>query len=163
MPAGAPRRPLPPAAPAAGRRDAGPASVMTPAIAARARQLAAHAGHRRAIAEFRARRAADQQARINALLLEAIAALAGLTGAQQPATAPPPAVPRGPIQTAPRGHLPATGRAQIVASTLAGLELGAWDRRILRWLAGWDTSTTLTIASWITRSRAATANQEPQP
>jgi hypothetical protein len=163
MPAGASRRPLPPAAPAAGRRDAGPTSVMTPAIAARARQLAAHAGHRRAIAEFRARRAADQQARINALLLEAIAALASLTGAQQPATAPPPAVPRGPVQTAPRGHLPATGQAQILASALAGLELGAWDRRILRWLAGWDTSTALTIASWITRSRAATANQEPQP
>ena len=81
MPAGA-ARPHPPAAPAAGRRAAGPASVMPPAAAARVRQLAAQAGHRRAVAEFRARRAADQQARINALLLEAIAALAGLTGAQ---------------------------------------------------------------------------------
>ena len=49
---------------------------MHPAVAARGRQLAAQAEHRRAIAEFRARRAADQQARINALLLEAIAALA---------------------------------------------------------------------------------------
>ena len=46
---------------------------------------------------------------------------------------------------------------------MAGLELGPWDRRILRWLAGWDTSTALTIASWITRTRARTANQEPQP
>jgi hypothetical protein len=163
MPAGAPRRPLPPAAPAAGQRAAGPASVMTPAIAARARQLAAHAGHRRAVAEFHARRAADQQARINALLLEAIDALAGLTGMQQQATAQRPSVPRGPIQTAPRGCLPATGRAQILASALASLELGTWDRRILHWLAGWDTSTALTIASWITRTRAATANQEPQP
>ena len=139
-----------------------PASVMPPAAAARARQLAAQAGHRRAVAEFRARRAADQQARINALLLEAIAALAGLTGAQ-PTPAQPPPVPRGPIQTAPRGHLPATGRAQILAGALAGLELGAWDRRILHRLAGWDTSTALTIASWITRTRARTANQEPQP
>jgi hypothetical protein len=51
---------------------------MTPAVAARVRQLAAQAEHRRAIAEFRARRAADQQARVNTLLLEAIAALAGL-------------------------------------------------------------------------------------
>ena len=42
------------------------------------RQLAAQAGHRRAVAEFRARRAADQQARVNALLLEAIAALASM-------------------------------------------------------------------------------------
>jgi hypothetical protein len=51
---------------------------MTLAVAARIRQLAAQAGHRRAIAEFHARHAADQQARINALLLEAIAALATL-------------------------------------------------------------------------------------
>ena len=49
---------------------------MTPALAARVRQLAAQAEHRRAIADFRARRVADQQARINALLLEAIDALA---------------------------------------------------------------------------------------
>ena len=56
---------------------------MTPAVAARVRQLAAQAEHRRAIAEFRARRAADQQARINALLHETIDALAGLLpGAQ---------------------------------------------------------------------------------
>jgi len=55
-----------------------PATVTSPAVAARIRQLAAQAEHRRAIAEFRARRAADQQARINALLLEAIAALAEL-------------------------------------------------------------------------------------
>jgi hypothetical protein len=41
-------------------------------------QLAAQAEHRRALAEFRARRAADQQARLNAPLLEAISALAGL-------------------------------------------------------------------------------------
>jgi hypothetical protein len=132
-------------------------------VAARARQLAAQAEHRRAVAAFRARRAADQQARINALLLEAIAALAGLTGAQQPATPQPPPVPREPIQTTPRGCLPATGRAQILAGALAGLELGAWDRRILHWLAGWDTSTALTIASWITRARATTASQQPQP
>jgi len=38
----------------------------------------AYAEHRRAIAEFRARRTADQQARVSALLLEAIAALAEL-------------------------------------------------------------------------------------
>jgi len=161
MPAGAARRPHPPAVP--GRRAATPASLMPPAVAARARQLAAQAEHRRAIAEFRARRAADQQARINALLLEAIAALAGLTGAQQPATAQPLPVPSQPIQTAPRGCLPATGRAQILTAALAGLELGAWDRRILHWLAGWDTSTALTIASWITRARATTASQQPQP
>jgi hypothetical protein len=66
--------------PAAGSRAARPAAITNPAVAARVRQLAAQAEHRRAIAEFRARRAADQQARINALLLEAIAALAELLG-----------------------------------------------------------------------------------
>ena len=59
----------------------GPATTVSPAVAARVRQLAAQAEHRRAIAEFRARHTADQQARINALLLEAIAALADLLGA----------------------------------------------------------------------------------
>jgi hypothetical protein len=53
---------------------------MNPALPARVRQLAAQAEHRRAIAEFRARHAADQQARVNALLLEAIDALASLLG-----------------------------------------------------------------------------------
>jgi hypothetical protein len=70
-----PRRPAPPARPRP--VGAGP-SRMNPALAARVRQLAAQAEHRRAIAEFRARHAADQQARINALLLEAIDALASL-------------------------------------------------------------------------------------
>jgi len=58
------------------------------------RQLAAQAGHRRAIAEFRARRAADQQARLNALLLEAIAALASLLTAPDPPQPPGLAAPR---------------------------------------------------------------------
>jgi hypothetical protein len=51
---------------------------MTPAVAARMRQLAAHAEHRHAIDEFRTQHDADHQARINALLQEAIAALASL-------------------------------------------------------------------------------------
>ncbi len=63
-----------------------PAASMSPAVAARVRQLAAQAEHRRAIAEFRTRHAADQQARVNALLLEAISALAGLLS--EPASPP---------------------------------------------------------------------------
>jgi hypothetical protein len=59
-----------------------PAVAVSPAVAARIRQLAAHAEHRRAVAEFRARHAADQQDRTNALLLEAIAALASLLSAE---------------------------------------------------------------------------------
>lgn len=55
-----------------------PAPPITPAVAARIRQLAAQAEHRRAIAAFHTQRAADQRNRVNALLLEAIAALASL-------------------------------------------------------------------------------------
>ncbi len=73
-----PRRPAPPGRL---RPDGAGPSLMNTALAARVRQLAAQAEHRRAIAEFRARRAADQQARINALLLEAIDALASLLSA----------------------------------------------------------------------------------
>ena len=42
----------------------------------------------------------------------------------------------------------------ILAEVLGGVELGAWDRRVAGWLAGLDTATALTIASWIERSRA---------
>ena len=80
----APRKPSP-SSPATSRTaPGGPATLKNPAVAARVRQLAAQAEHRRAIAEFRARRAADQQARTDALLLEAIAALASLLGAPGP-------------------------------------------------------------------------------
>jgi hypothetical protein len=73
-------------APARGHRDATASSdkggtILTPAVAARVRQLAAQAEHRRAIAELRARHTADQQARVNTLLLEAVAALASLFAA----------------------------------------------------------------------------------
>jgi hypothetical protein len=70
------------------RAPGGPATLQNPAVAARVRQLAAQAEHRRAIAEFRTRRAADQQARLDALLLEAIAALASLLGAPGPHPSP---------------------------------------------------------------------------
>ena len=76
-----PGRPAPAASPAGAGQ---PAALTNPAVAARVRQLAAQAEHRRAIAEFRARHAADQQARVNALLLEAIAALASLLGEPRP-------------------------------------------------------------------------------
>jgi hypothetical protein len=72
-----PGRPAPPGShkPAGAGR---PNALTSPAVTARIRQLAAQAEHRRAIAEFHARRAADQQARIDTLLLEVITALASL-------------------------------------------------------------------------------------
>ena len=66
-----------------------------------------------------------------------------------------PGVPAGPVEAPPRGFVPAADQAEILAGVLAGIELGAWDRRILQWMAGWDACTVLTVASWIARSRAA--------
>jgi hypothetical protein len=84
----APRKPSP-SSPATSRlTPGGPATLRNPALAARVRQLAAQAEHRRAIGEFRARRTADQQARLDALLLEAIAVLASLLGAPGPHPSP---------------------------------------------------------------------------
>jgi hypothetical protein len=57
----------------------------------------------------------------------------------------------GPVEVAPAGFVSRVDRARILAEVLAGVELGVWDRRILDWLAGWDTATVLTIASWIAR------------
>jgi hypothetical protein len=83
-----------PSSPATSRhRPGGPATSVNTAVAARVRQLAAQAEHRRAIADYQARHAADQQARVDALLLEAISALAGLLGTPGPhpsLTRPPP-------------------------------------------------------------------------
>ncbi len=68
-------------------------------------------------------------------------------------------VPAGPVETPPPGFVPKAGRAEILAGMLAGIELGAWDRRILEWMAGWDASTVLTVASWLARARAAGPGQ----
>jgi hypothetical protein len=64
-------------------------------------------------------------------------------------------VPGGPVESAPPEFVPEAVQAEVLAAVLSGVELGAWDRRILGWLAGWDTGTVLTIASWIARARAA--------
>jgi hypothetical protein len=64
-------------------------------------------------------------------------------------------VPAGPLESAPGGFAPQEDRAVILAGVLEGVEMGAWDRRVAGWLTGLDTSTLLTVASWIARSRAA--------
>ncbi len=74
-------------------------------------------------------------------------------------TAVRPAVPAGPVQAAPAGFVPEGVRAEILAGALAGLELGEHDRRIARWLAGWDAATVVTVASWIARARDAGPRQ----
>ena len=64
-------------------------------------------------------------------------------------------VPAGPLESAPGGVVPGEERSAILAGVLDGVELGRWDLRVVGWLAGLDTSTALTIASWIARAREA--------
>ena len=64
-------------------------------------------------------------------------------------------VPAGPLECDPGGFLPMEERAAVLAGVLGGVELGAWDRRVAGWLAELDTSTLVTVASWIARARAA--------
>jgi hypothetical protein len=38
------------------------------------------------------------------------------------------------------------------ALTAAGVETGAYDQRVMAWLAGWETTTVAVIAAWVTRA-----------
>jgi hypothetical protein len=64
-------------------------------------------------------------------------------------------VPAGPLELAPGGFLSGEERSAVLAGVLDGVELGSWDLRVVGWLSGLDTSTALTIASWIARARDA--------
>jgi len=64
-------------------------------------------------------------------------------------------VPAGPLESDPGGLWPREERAAVLAGVLDGVELGAWHRRVARWLTELDTSTLVTVASWIARSRAS--------
>jgi hypothetical protein len=65
------------------------------------------------------------------------------------------AVPAGPLESAPGGFWPQEERSAVLAGVLDGVEMGAWDRRVARWLTELDTSTLVTVASWIVRAREA--------
>lgn len=65
------------------------------------------------------------------------------------------AVPAGPLESDPGGFLPGEERSAVLAGVLDGVEMGSWDRRVVGWLSGLDTSTALTIASLIARAREA--------
>jgi len=72
----------------------------------------------------------------------------------------------GPFDSEPRGeHWPPrqldprrdwTGwiRARLLGA-LDGVELGAYDRRIVEWLIGWEPSTVAVIAGWVMRAKTA--------
>lgn len=46
-------------------------------------------------------------------------------------------------------------RVAALLESLDGVELGEYDRRIIDWLAGWDTETVGAVASLLYRARAA--------
>jgi len=67
----------------------------------------------------------------------------------------------GPVEVEPRGFVSRDEQWRVLMESLAGLELGVWDERIVSWLAGWEWSTVSTIASWLRRLSSSTATGGP--
>jgi hypothetical protein len=67
-------------------------------------------------------------------------------------------VPTSPVETEPRGHVSGPDQLDQLLAVLADadVDLGAYDRRIVEWLAGWEWSTVATIASWVKRAAGPT-------
>ncbi|MFF4749984.1 hypothetical protein ACWD5R_08030 [Streptomyces sp. NPDC002514] len=66
-------------------------------------------------------------------------------------------IPKGPFETEPRARYINKDTAQQLitdALTAAGVELGAYDRRIVAWQAGWDSSSIVPLVSWLRRTAA---------
>jgi hypothetical protein len=59
----------------------------------------------------------------------------------------------GSLQVEPTGFMLAAQQRLLLVEALAGVELGAWDERIVCWLAGWETGTVVTVTSWLRRVR----------
>ena len=78
-------------------------------------------------------------------------------------TAPPHSyIPDGPIEAAPyHGYCPPEIRQEAFGAVLEGVETGAYDRRIIAWLAQWDDTTCRTITSLMWRCRLARAAAAP--
>jgi len=75
---------------------------------------------------------------------------------RRPSGQPAPASPPGPLDHEPAGaFLSEAQRRALLTQALAGVELGAHDRRILAWLAGWEPATVRTVASLLRRARLA--------
>jgi hypothetical protein len=77
-----------------------------------------------------------------------------------------------PIESAPRrlcpphdqdcgdGEQPRSAR-DVLAAALLGVDLGAFDREIVEWLAAWDTPTVATVVSLLYRTRQAGRDERP--
>lgn len=71
-------------------------------------------------------------------------------------------IPLGPIQEPPYDAIPyepgtmsAPANEEALREALKGVELGAHDETILKWLTLWETATVATICSWLLRKEAA--------
>jgi hypothetical protein len=66
--------------------------------------------------------------------------------------------PPGPLDAAPAGPFtPPADRRKALLAVLAGVDLGAYDDRIIGWLCDLDDPTCRTVVSLIRRARAAAA------
>jgi len=73
-------------------------------------------------------------------------------------------IPDGPVEAAPyEGYCPPEVRREAFAAVLAGVEMGAYDLRILAWLTQWDDTTCRTIASLMWRCRLAGEAEATRP
>jgi hypothetical protein len=53
-------------------------------------------------------------------------------------------------------------RQRALLAALDGVELGAYDRRILHWLARWDVPTAATVVSLLWRARHSAIQRAPR-
>ncbi len=70
-----------------------------------------------------------------------------------------------PFVSYPRGqyrHERPEERQTALLAALEGVELGAYDRRVVRWLAGWDVPTAATVISLLWRARHTATQQAPR-
>jgi uncharacterized iron-regulated membrane protein len=59
-------------------------------------------------------------------------------------------------------HENAEERRAALLAALHGVQLGAYDERIVRWLAGWDMPVVATVVSLLWRARHAATQQAPR-
>ena len=71
-------------------------------------------------------------------------------------------IPRVPVHDRPDGFEEHAVQVGVLRDTItgAGVELGAYERQIIDWLAHWEWATIVVIASWVARAAEA---REPAP
>jgi hypothetical protein len=86
-------------------------------------------------------------------------------GQADPGGNPPHAyIPAGPLKAAPHlGYCPPGVRQEAFSAVLEGVELSAYDTRIVNWLTGCDDPTCRTIASLMWRCRLAGRAEARRP